>query len=169
MIETRPIPERFLDRLTAYDVEYTVADPEDVETVVEDVVSQPAVGVESSTDAYGLPDTVSTSFSPADLEAAATGVTEAVLGIAEYGSIVIPTTTKGMEPVSLFADEHVAILDASDIVPGMEAAFDRLGDQLRTERTSAIIATGPSATADMGALVTGAHGPKSVHVIIVNQ
>lgn len=33
----------------------------------------------------------------------------------------------------------------------------------------AILATGPSATADMGALVQGVHGPRTVHVVLVED
>jgi L-lactate dehydrogenase complex protein LldG len=32
-----------------------------------------------------------------------------------------------------------------------------------------VLATGPSATADMGELVLGAHGPESVHVVILDE
>jgi len=31
------------------------------------------------------------------------------------------------------------------------------------------LATGPSATADMGALVRGAHGPERVHVLLIDD
>jgi L-lactate dehydrogenase complex protein LldG len=49
----------------------------------------------------------------------------------------------------------------------MAAAFEWLGEVLRETRGSAVLATGPSATADMGALVQGAHGPKEVHVVVI--
>ncbi|TKX83368.1 hypothetical protein EXE43_24625, partial [Halorubrum sp. SS5] len=32
-----------------------------------------------------------------------------------------------------------------------------------------VFATGPSATADMGGLVHGAHGPKEVHVVLLRE
>jgi L-lactate dehydrogenase complex protein LldG len=50
----------------------------------------------------------------------------------------------------------------------MPEAFDWLGDEFRAKRDSVVLATGPSATADMGALVQGAHGPKTVDIILVS-
>ena len=49
------------------------------------------------------------------------------------------------------------------------AAFERLGPTLRNDAVTTILATGPSATADMGALVKGAHGPMEVHVLLVED
>jgi len=69
--------------------------------------------------------------------------------------------------VSLFVDRHVAVLDEADVVPNMEAAFERFGAEIPDTYGDAIIATGPSATADMGALVKGAHGPSEVRVVVV--
>ena len=106
---------------------------------------------------------------PSALRAAHTGVTPASFAIADYGSIVLPSTTSGLELVSLYTDRHVAVLDEADILPDMDAAFDRFGASFRADAGSEIIATGPSATADMGALVRGAHGPREVHVIIVED
>jgi L-lactate dehydrogenase complex protein LldG len=104
---------------------------------------------------------------PSTLKAATTGVTPASFAIADYGSVVIPDSDSGAELASLFVDRHVAVVDEREIVPDMEAAFDRFGEAFRHEQQSGIIATGPSATADMGELVRGAHGPSEVHVVVV--
>lgn len=103
----------------------------------------------------------------AALKAATTGVTPVSFAIGDYGSIVIPESPAGNDLVSLFVDRHVAVVNERDIVPDMEAAFDRFGERFRERTQSGIIATGPSATADMGELVRGAHGPSEVHVLIV--
>jgi len=63
---------------------------------------------------------------------------------------------------------HIAVLRRADVVPSIKAAFAHLGPALRNEHVTAVLATGPSATADMGALVRGAHGPAQVHVLIVD-
>ncbi|MES3518367.1 MAG: LUD domain-containing protein, partial [Natronomonas sp.] len=97
---------------------------------------------------------------------AKTGVTGAALGIADYGSVVIRGTPAGEEATSLFVNRHVAVVARSDIVPDMPTAFDSFGDWLRGG-SDAVIATGPSATADMGALVWGAHGPKALDIVVV--
>ena len=77
--------------------------------------------------------------------------------------------TKEIAPNHLIEvpDPNVAVVREDAIVPDMTAAFSWFGERFREERESAIIATGPSATADMGELVLGAHGPKDVHVVVV--
>lgn len=134
-----------------------------------DTVIEPAVGAPLPIDGVSLDETsIEMHPTPTALEAAKTGVTVAELGIASYGSVVIRDTRDGTEPVSLFCDLHVAVLRERDIVADMPAAFEWLGTELRTG-SSAILATGPSATADMGSLVYGAHGPTDVHVLILTD
>ena len=80
------------------------------------------------------------------------------------------TTCTRFGPCAPFTSAPMsAVLAASDIVPDMEDAFAVLGPIFRNEKTSLVLATGPSATADMGALVKGAHGPKRVHVVILEN
>ena len=101
------------------------------------------------------------------LDAARTGVTPASLCVADYGTVVLPARSDGSELVSLFVDRHVVVLRERDVVPDMETAFERFGSGLENASESRILATGPSATADMGELVVGAHGPESVIAIVV--
>ena len=114
------------------------------------------------------PRSASTDPTPTELDAATSGVTAASLAVADYGSVVLESDAAGSEAVSLFPEHHVAVLRATDVVPGMREAVGRLGDRLR-DGASAVIATGPSATADMGALVIGAHGPREVDVVLVEE
>ncbi|MFB6362014.1 MAG: LUD domain-containing protein, partial [Halobacteriales archaeon] len=44
-----------------------------------------------------------------------------------------------------------------------------LAGEFDAGRRSAVLTTGPSATADMGELVTGVHGPGDVHVVAVTD
>jgi L-lactate dehydrogenase complex protein LldG len=158
--------EASLDRL---DVGWTHTTSAELGAVLGEVTREPAVGTPLPFDG-SLPDWVNTTPTPADLDAATTGITAARLGIADYGSVVLPSTPEGTEPVSLFPDLHVAVLRRDDVVPGMTEAFDFLGREFREgDHSSAVIATGPSATADMGELVTGAHGPKEVHVVMLDE
>lgn len=166
--EFAPTVDRFRDRLGDFGVTHTLTTPDGVTDAIAAELDEPAVGVPLPENLGTLPEAVETDPTPSDLRAAATGVTEATLGIADYGSLALPTTESGIEPVSLFADHHVAVVDAADIVPSMADAIDRLGEGFRADGGSAILATGPSATADMGALVQGAHGPKTVHAVIVD-
>lgn len=166
-----PLPvERFETSLTALAVPVTRVEPSAFEETLRDVVLDvdAVVGTPLPFASVSLPGWVDDEPTPATLEAATTGVTAASLGVADYGSVVLPGTPEGGEPVSLFQDLHVAVLRRSDLVGEMRTAIERLGPQLR-EGHSAIVATGPSATADMGALVKGAHGPKDVHVLLLED
>ena len=164
--ETVETFERSLDRL---EVDATRVAPSEFDEALSDVVRAPAVGVPLPFEGVDLPASVTTDPTPAELEAAVTGVTAAGIGIADYGSVLIQSRPDGTEPVSLFPDLHVAVLRTDDVVPGMPEAFEWFGEQTRTGHRSGIVATGPSATADMGALVKGAHGPMEVHVVLVED
>lgn len=156
-----------LDRL---EVGWTRTDADTMTSVLGEVIVEPAVGAPLPFDGLTLDGTdVTTRPTPAELDAAHTGVTAAHVGIASYGSIVIQGGPDATEAASLFPEHHVAVLRATDIVPDISAALQELGPALRETATTVILATGPSATADMGALVQGAHGPESVHVIIVEK
>ena len=134
--------------------------------LVDEAAGEPAVGVARAAE---LPDRVETEPTTADLREAHTGVTAAELGVAAYGSVAIEADRAGTEPVSLFVDRHVVVLREADLVPDMPDAFEWLGPKARDESSDVVFATGPSATADMGGLVHGAHGPKEVHVVLLRE
>jgi len=159
--------DQFAATAAEYGVELTRVPVDEATAAIADLTEGPAVGAPLPWNGVDLPENVPRDPTPADLDAAVTGVTGARLAVADYGSVFLPGTADGAEPVSLFVDRHVFVLRERDVVPDMTAAFDRLGDRFREERTSGILATGPSATADMGALVQGAHGPKTVYGVVV--
>ncbi|MEF8853259.1 MAG: LUD domain-containing protein [Haloarculaceae archaeon] len=160
--------DQFAAAVGEYDVELTRVGPQEARDVVADLVDPPAVGAPLPWEAVSLPGEVTTDPTPAELDAAATGVTGATLAVADYGSVFLPNTADGAEPASLFPDLHVVVLREADIVPDMDAAFDRLAERAREHGASGVLATGPSATADMGELVRGAHGPKAVHGVVLS-
>lgn len=159
--------EAFAAAAEEYGVGVQRVQPGDLGSALAAGIEPPAVGTPLPWDDVSVPDSVTIDPTVAELESAVTGVTGATLGIAEYGSLVLRADSAGSEPVSLFNDLHAVVLRESDIVPDMAAAFEWFGDQLRETRGSAIVATGPSATADMGSLVQGAHGPEDVEVFVV--
>ncbi|PSP79667.1 hypothetical protein BRC81_03965 [Halobacteriales archaeon QS_1_68_20] len=138
------------------------------DAAMEDVLVDPAVGTPLPYHGVSLPGWVETDPSPSDLAAAATGVTSAGLGVVESGSVVVESTAAGEDPTSLFPERHVAVLAASDLVADVSAAVEHLA-AVAGEGRDAVIETGPSATADMGALVYGAHGPRAVHVVVIED
>lgn len=173
--DDRPRTAEFEASLDELGVTWSRASAEEFETAVVEAVVEPAVGTPLPFEGVSLAGTdVTRDPTPAELDGAATGVTPADFGVAEYGSVVLRPDAAGTEPVSLYPERHVAVLAESDVLPDMSAAFERLEAALSpgggdADGGDAIVATGPSATADMGALVTGAHGPKEVHVVLVED
>lgn len=133
-------------------------------------ITEPAVGTTLPFEGVSLAETaVETDLSPGLLRTAATGVTPATQGIASTGTITLHTDDEGSELVSLYHDRHVAVLPASAIVADLGGAFEGISEEIGTASTSQVLATGPSATADMGTLVHGVHGPHDVHVIVLED
>jgi L-lactate dehydrogenase complex protein LldG len=150
----------------------TITSTDGFGTTLSGLVEPPAVAAPLPFEgvSYDVIDTdVTLSPSPAELDAARTGIAAAGLGVAEYGTITIRSTPGGDEFVSLYPERHVVVLAASDIVPDMPAAFERLAAEFDEGFDSQILATGPSATGDMGGLVRGVHGPQEVHIVIVED
>lgn len=162
--------ERFTDALEAHAATWTRTAPASFAETLEELVEEPAVAVELPFEDVTLPARYrSGPLTPERLERAETGITGALLGVASYGTIALAHDRSETEPVSLYVPRHLAVLRTRDLVPDLESAFERLGDRIRSDRIGTVLATGPSATADMGALVRGAHGPREVHVLIVED
>ncbi|WP_408958949.1 LUD domain-containing protein [Natrinema sp. 74] len=136
---------------------------------IETIAQEPAVGAPLPFDDVSLPESVTTEPTAAELEGAQTGVTPVGFAIAEYGTVAVESTSTGVEPIGLYPERHVAVVAESDVVPDISAGFDRLADGFDDGRDSVVFATGRSATADMGDLVHGVHGPGDVHVIVVED
>ncbi|MDF9745112.1 LUD domain-containing protein [Natrinema salsiterrestre] len=136
---------------------------------IETIVEEPTVGASLPFEGVSLPDDVTTEPTTAELEAARTGVTPVSFAIAEYGTVAVESTADGAEPISLYPDRHVAVVAESDVVPDLSAGFTRLAEGFDAGRDSVVFATGRSATADMGDLVHGVHGPGDVDVIVLED
>ncbi len=120
-------------------------------------------------DGVSLPESVVTEPTWEQRREAETGVTAGRFAIAAYGTVAI-TATEAMEgSVSLFPPRHVAVVRERDVVPDMERAFDRLEETIASGDDDVVFLTGPSATADMGSLVQGVHGPAEMHVVLLEE
>ena len=101
------------------------------------------------------------------LETAKVSITDVFAGIASTGSVGLELSGSLNNHASLLATYHIAVLDVQSIVPQPRDLFkEGLALQNGKPRNFVII-TGPSATADMGKLVRGAHGPAKLHIIIL--
>ncbi len=162
--------ETFEAAVSAHGGEYTATTADAFESTLTSLVTEPAVGVPlpfSGLDFQGTP--VDTELSPAIVKAATTGVTPVRFGIASLGTVFIESRPAGDELVSLFPERHVSIVASSDLVPNLETALHSLEPAVLADSMSGILATGPSATADMGATVHGVHGPREVYVVEVTD
>lgn len=160
----------FAAALSTVDVDCTRTGAADFEAALDDVVDAPAVGAPLGIEGVSLDDTVvELPPTPRLLDDAETGVTRVHAGIVEYGTFVIQADEAGTEPVSLYPRTHVGVVRASDLHEDVRSVGSWLDGEFGAGRDSAILATGASATADMGELVSGVHGPQTVHAVVVTD
>lgn len=99
-------------------------------------------------------------------------LSHAAAAVAETGTLLLAAGPANPVTLSFLPEAHVVVLAAKDIVGHYEAAFDRVRavfGQGNMPRTVNLI-SGPSRTADVGGrLVTGAHGPRRLCVIIFDD
>lgn len=94
------------------------------------------------------------------------------LAIAELGAVVTFTGKANPAANNLLPDNHIVIVDSSDLVTDMEAAWSHMNQGLTTEQRPRGInfIAGPSSTGDIAfKLVYGAHGPRHWHVILLGD
>jgi L-lactate dehydrogenase complex protein LldF len=90
------------------------------------------------------------------------GLTGALAGVAETGTLVIPGGKGRPLSASLLPEIHIAILRAADVCASLAEALQR-GEIHRESNT--VLVSGPSRTADIEMTLTiGVHGPRQVHV-----
>jgi L-lactate dehydrogenase complex protein LldG len=93
------------------------------------------------------------------------GVSTALYGLADTGSVVLAASPEEPRGNSLLPAVHVSLLAEDRILPGLEALFEAVGADLPS---ALAIVTGPSRSADIEQkLAVGVHGPGEVHVVLL--
>ena len=110
---------------------------------------------------------VLTEPSDGEMKTTRTGVTDAFCGIASTGSVCVSIGRELTGPASSLTRNHIAVLDGKNIVPRPRDVFSEEFLEGKGLHRSFSFITGPSATADMGPLVRGVHGPGKLHIIVL--
>jgi L-lactate dehydrogenase complex protein LldG len=100
----------------------------------------------------------------------AVSVQHGFAGIAETGTLMLPSAPERPVTLNLLADTEIVVLRSSAIVGAYEEAWDRLRAELGAMPRNVMLVTGPSRSADIEqALELGAHGPRRLHVVLVED
>ena len=106
--------------------------------------------------------------------AAAVGISQVDLAIAETGTLVQNATAVEQRLVSMLPSVHVAIVETGAIVPDLSAALSRFsprqGEGADGPPPYLSFITGPSRTADIERVLTiGVHGPERLVIVCVDD
>jgi len=102
-----------------------------------------------------------------DYRSAPVGVTEAFAAVARTGSVCVDMGADIAGYVSLLPRLHIVVVDIDRLVFRPSDLF-RLEQFVRPIfHRSFVLISGPSATADMGPLVRGVHGPHEIHIVVL--
>ena len=100
-------------------------------------------------------------------------LTQGFAGIAETGTLMLPSDPRRPTTLNLLPDTAMVMLRASDVVGAYEEAWDRLrshGPPGAWMPRNVMLVTGPSRSADIEqTLELGAHGPRRLHVLLVDD
>ena len=106
--------------------------------------------------------------SPADLSS----VQHGFAGIAETGTLMLPAALDRPTTLNLLPDNAIVVLRASRVVGPYEDAWDLLRAQWGqgVMPRNVMLVTGPSRSADIEqTLELGAHGPRRLHIVLVDD
>jgi L-lactate dehydrogenase complex protein LldG len=99
----------------------------------------------------------------------AAGLTGCFAAIAETGTLMLVSGPESPTRNNFLPDTHIAVLRASQVVAAYEDGWERLRQRGAMPRTVNFI-TGPSRTGDIEQrLVLGAHGPRRLHIVLIDD
>lgn len=100
----------------------------------------------------------------------AVSVQHGFAGIAETGTLMLPSAPERPVTLNLLAETEVVVLRASAVVGAYEEGWDRFRAEIGAMPRNVMFITGPSRSADIEqTLELGAHGPRRLHVVLVED
>lgn len=99
-------------------------------------------------------------------------VSHAFGGVAETGTLVMVSGPENPTTLSFLPEYHIVVLKAADLAGNYEAVWERIRDQYGVGQMPRTVnwISGPSRTADIEqVLLQGAHGPRSLHVLVIDE
>jgi L-lactate dehydrogenase complex protein LldG len=101
---------------------------------------------------------------------AGAGLTGAVAGLADAGTLVLPSGAGRPLSASLLPPMHLAVLEERNLYDSLEAWLAADGGRWLSQESAVVLITGPSRTADIEMTLTiGVHGPGRVEVFLVGE
>jgi L-lactate dehydrogenase complex protein LldG len=100
----------------------------------------------------------------------AVSLQHAFAGIAETGTLMLPSSPEQPTTLNLLADTEIVLLRSSRLVGAYEEAWDKLRGGTGAMPRNVMLVTGPSRSADIEqTLELGAHGPRRLHIVLVED
>ncbi len=98
------------------------------------------------------------------------GVGVAFAGVAETGTLVMLSGADNPTTLNFLPDDHIVVVSALQVVAHLEDAWRLLRDSAAAMPRTVNLITGPSRTADVEQTIQlGAHGPRRLHVILIED
>jgi L-lactate dehydrogenase complex protein LldG len=98
------------------------------------------------------------------------GLSGAFAGIAETGTLMLVSGPETPSTLNFLPETHVVVIRTEEIVGGYEDGWARLREKLGAMPRTVNFITGPSRSGDIEqTLQLGAHGPRRLHVVLVDD
>jgi L-lactate dehydrogenase complex protein LldG len=101
-----------------------------------------------------------------------TAVSHAFAAVAESGTLVLVSGADNPTTLNFLPDHHLVVVDAKDMAGDYETVWDRLREVYGVGKMPRAVnfITGPSRSGDIEQVhLLGAHGPRSLHVLVVGK
>ncbi len=165
---------KFSHELTSLDGKFTLCDPEDLSQLILNELMHLEISEIHTWGREALPIRLLNDLEEGGIviredidSGVAAGISGAEAGIADTGTLIVPSGKGKPQFVSLTPEFHFAVLNANDIYEDLSQGLQL---QTITEASNISLISGPSRTADIEMTLTlGVHGPRSLHVFCLQE